>query len=98
MGVSFFGTKDNPRWVYTPEVTQDAHVEHIKKVGMVNKERDGYTGPKRELRMEAKIPMSVEYNWCMLKGIPVGQHASYMTKNLKKFLAEFPVFKVVEKL
>jgi hypothetical protein len=98
MGVSFFGTKDNPRWVYTPEKTKDSHVDYIKKVSGINKERDGYTGPKRELRLEAKIPMSVEYNWCMMKGIPVHLHSSYMSKHYKELLSEFPVFKVVEKL
>lgn len=98
MGVEFFGDPNNPKYVFTPEKTRDSHVNMIKSIAKANKETDGYMGPKKELRLEAKIPLSVEYNWCMLKGIMPEKHGAYMKKHLKEFLAEFPVFKVVEKL
>jgi hypothetical protein len=98
MGVIFFGSKNDLRWVYKPEETQEAQVDQIKAIAKINKENDGYVGPNRELRLEAKIPMSVEYNWCMMRGIPVHMHAEYMKKHYKELLTEFPVFKAVEKL
>ncbi len=98
MGVHFYGSKDNPKWVYTPENTSDAQVNFIKDVAKLNKLSDGYVSKKKELRLEAKIPLSVEYNYCMMKGIMPDKHGAYMKKHLKDFLAEFPVFKVVNSL
>ena len=98
MGVQFFGSIDSPNWVYTPEKTADSHVNMIKDIAKINKETDGYVSKKRELRLEAKIPLSVEYNWCMNKGIPVHKHSAYMTKHYRELLAEFPVFQIVEKI
>jgi len=66
----------------------------------INSRTDGYS-PDKSMRKIASIDQSALYNYAMLNGIPPKKHADYWaennSKNLIKFIEEFPMFKVVDK-
>ena len=65
----------------------------------INSITNGYS-PERSFRKIASVDRAAMYN-LMVKGIPPQQHAEYWavgnSKNLIRFIEEFPMFKLVDK-
>lgn len=83
---------------YVPEKLVIENLKELKKDNMIN---NGFT-KERTMRHVAQIDYAMWYNYAMGKGIePWQMNSWYMEnngKNLKAFLSEFPVCKVVDKL
>lgn len=88
-------------YTLVPEVTSKQHVELIKRDGIENEKRDGFSDG-RTMRKIGSIPYSVWYNYAIANGAEPGNiddfYMAKKGKRVKALLKEFPVFKQVSKL
>lgn len=103
MGASIISSdKSSLTYEIVPEyVPENSLIENLKEKRKDNMLNNGFTG-ERTMRHIAQIDFAMWYNYAMAKGIhPYQMNDWYMgnkAKNLKKFLSEFPVCKIVDNL
>lgn len=98
MAIKFKGDWDNLQAYLKPEEIDPRKAEVFRAIKRINMETNGYLPGDNTKRLEARIPDELLYNYCGFHGINPNTRWDWIIQkdNLNKFLADFPVCKMVD--